>query len=462
MDPITDSLNRFHDQVRAFRLNEEKKILCIVTPSEHSGMLSKVIRAEEWQSDNRSPFLICNQAYHKDSNDVAEQISRYIREHYALIRNDFEKEDITLPPLRAHSTNPDRPFDIVAEHIAAFNGCLKEHLAPSFFCWLPTMVKSFRHWQEELVWFIDFLLEEQSRIIISADKEKHFSRIVDDHEQDIEVICFNYNQQEANGYFQKLFGPPARGHQQGTPSGAAAPDVQPPPRKAPPVPMNDTTRAAIDALNPPPSMTPKQGEILRANVISAAWAVGRKDKDGAIAMQTAACKVCEEAGVILEHALMRLTLANYYLQFKDLDNAFAHYQKAEALAQEVTAYNQIAQIRMAMAFVYMRKRKTLEQAIYHYEQAAAAAAIGESPMLYLEALRMAGTVYLKRKQQDAALLCWQAAVTKACGMSKEEVRNSGFLDIAAKLISLYEKNDMVQQAHHMKMVVEEIGEQFDR
>jgi hypothetical protein len=66
---------------------------------------------------------------------------------------------------------------------------------------------------------------------------------------------------------------------------------------------------------------------------------------------------------------------------------------------DVTAYPQVNQIRLAIAFIYMRKKKTCELVIHEYKQATIAAVIGDSLLLYIESLRMAGTCYLQTEKR---------------------------------------------------------------
>jgi tetratricopeptide (TPR) repeat protein len=461
MDPISASLKVFQQGVREFRESATAKILCIVTPSEHIGTLAKMLRAEEWQPDNKSPFLIFQTAYFNDLDGAAEEMCQHIGEHYALIKKEYEKSNIVIPDLIPAPFDPEVPIDEVIEHIVAFDKCLTGYLDPVFFCWMPTVVKKQKEWQKAITWFAEYLLLNGNRLILTAEKEQDFERCFKDYDDIIDLIYYKYDQEETTDYFGKLFAPPAKGHMTGTPSGSAAPDVEPPPRKSPQVLNDDNARLAIEALNLPAILTQKQAQELRTNVFAAAMASGQNDEDLAIEKQLAACNVCEEAGVKLEHSLMRLTLANYLLQFKRMDEALGQYRIAESLAIEILAYPQLAQIRMAVAFIYMRKRKTRTEAIHEYEQAAAAATIGDSPMLYLESLRMAGTCYLKEKDGEAAMLCWQAAVAKSKKMSIEEIRGSTFLDIVAKLIDLLEDYEMNEQAESIKLVVQEAGAKFD-
>ncbi len=465
MDPITESLKNFQEQVRAFRNNQEKSILSIITESQHVELLSKIIRGEEWQPDNNSPVLIFNTSCLKDEKEVCDSICQIIKEHYSIIKEGYEKENIEIPEFVNRLPDFDEEDEkdvgeIISVYIYTFTTCLKNYLSPPYICWLPTNVRDRSEWEDILEWLFESLKDSGVRFIFSTEKEKYIKRFQKRYEETLSVIEYAVHDEETNDFFGKLFAPPSLGHMQGTPSGSAAPDVEPPPRKTMQIPDDEAARKAMASLNIPPFLTPAQSEQLQSAVFTAARALGKSDEETTIKKQLEACAICEQAGVTLEHAMMRLTLANYYLQFKRNDEAEVEYRKAETLAAEIPAYPQIAQIRMALAFIYMRKRKTREKAAYEYEQAAVAATIGESWLLYLEALRMAGTCHIKLKDTDSALLCWKAAVEKSKDMAKEEVRASSFLDIAGNFIKVLKKNRLFEQAKSVENIVKEIGEQF--
>lgn len=461
MDPLSESIKVFQKDLQKFRQNTEIKILCIVSSAEHTGTLAKVIRSEEWQQDNKSPFLISQAAYLKDPVDTADQLCRYIREHYSMIKKDFAKNKIQIPDLNVRQHKADVPIDAVVEHIIAFDFCLQDYCKPAVFCWMPSIVKKLNEWQNAINWFSDFLPERGNRLILASEKEKNFDKIIKNSSTHIGLIQYSYDHESGKKYFSALFASPSKGHIPGTPTGSAAPDVEPPLRKNPEFPVNDQTKSTIDNLKLPSFLTPQQSQDLNSLVIAAAQASGRKEENSTIEKQLAACKICEDAGVFLEHSLMRLTLANYFLQFKKMEDAIEQFRIAEELAVKIKAYPQLAQIRMAIAFVYMRRKRTRDLAIHEYEQAAAAAVIGDSMLLYVESLRMAGICYLKNKDTESAILCWEAAIVKCRKMSKEEIRGSTLLDISGKLIELLEDNNMFAQAEHIKQIVGEAGKQFD-
>jgi tetratricopeptide (TPR) repeat protein len=428
MDPVSKSLENFQKQFRKFRLNPKKRILCILSSPAHIGQLSKIMRAEEWQPDNKSPFIILHTESIGNPDREAADMCRLISDHFDLLKKSFEEDGITLPPLQIEPADNKIAIDPVIEYITAFDKSLKGYLEPSYFCWLPTNIKNIGMWKKSVRWFYDFLLHKGNRIVLASNKEKVFDHLFDDVLDQVDTIIYDIDQEASSDYFAKLFAPPSKGHIKGTPSGSAAPDVAPPPRKV-----------MAPVLNPqdnpyPDQLTPEQAEQLRTYVITAAVASGKFDEQRTLENQLAACKLCEDAHVHLEHALMRLTLGNYFVQFKRREEALEQYILAETVASKINAFIELAQIRLAKAGIYMAKKKTRIDAIEHYEQAAAAAIIGGSNLLYLEALRMAGTIHLENaKDKESAFLCWKAALKKCEGLSVEELSLTSLPDIACLL-----------------------------
>ena len=459
MDPISTSLIVFQKQARAFIRDTEKRVLCIITGPENNALLSKVLRGEEWQPGNKSPLIIINTPWLDKNNDLPETVDYHLREHYKLLMEGFKKDGVILPQFSPALEESNDPVDTIANGIIAFARNIAKYTDPPLFCWLPSTNRKPATWIELIIGLSEILSEHRIRLIIAIEKEKLTKPIEKQFDDTASFVTYAVSGDATNDYFEKLFAPPAAGHAAGTPSGSAAPDVAPPQRKLQP-PSDEQIKESLTQLNLPPVLTTSQAEALRSAIFAAAFAAGKNDQETAIREQRNACAICEEADVKLEHALMRLTLANYYLQFEMEQEAIEQYHLAETIAAEIKAYTQLAQIRMARAFIHMRKKKLLEEAIALYEQAAAAAAIGESWLLYLESLRMLGTCHVKLKDTDAAMLCWKAAVHRGAKMDKGEIAASTFLDISAQFIKLLEKEGLDEQAQSVEEIVADVGRKF--
>ncbi|MFQ5570024.1 MAG: hypothetical protein ACE5G0_10140 [Rhodothermales bacterium] len=458
MDPITAAVTDFQAGFRAFRDNEEARVLRVIAGPEQAGMLTRLLRAEEWQPENRSPFLVFDTAY-MQSNDAFASMSRVVREHYVLLQEAFEKEGRPLPDMGPVSGVPQDPENELVANIEAFTEGVCTELSTPLICWLPANMEDPDQWRRAVVRLFGLLWNKGFRFVVADDENEHLTQTLEEIKKEVDVVRFEIDEKEAQDYFKKLLGPASPGRAPGTPSGSAAPDVAPPPRPGPNRPAEEHLRMAAEEAGLPPMLTMEQAEQLRQLVFEAATALGETNEYRALEKQQAACSLCAEAGVTLEEAVMTLLLANYLLQFGREREAEAQYHRAEELAGEAKALPQVAQARMALGYLLL-KNKRLDEAAHIYEQAAAAAVVSQSHLLYFESLRMAGTCHLQAGRPYEAMLCWQGAVEKSRDVSPDEVRLSNFLDIAANLIELLRKNGLTEQARSVEALILEVGEQF--
>src|SRR5574344_1405839 len=121
MDPLSASLEKFQKQFKKFKVNPGKRILCILAESQHFETLEKLIRAEEWQPDNRSPFIILHTPYLDNQDEAAEEMCKQIRTHFEMIQKESLNDGVTLPPLTIKKADHKIPIDPVIEHIVAFD-----------------------------------------------------------------------------------------------------------------------------------------------------------------------------------------------------------------------------------------------------------------------------------------------------------------------------------------------------
>ncbi|MBN1982425.1 MAG: hypothetical protein JW795_12905 [Chitinivibrionales bacterium] len=462
MDPISEALTTFQTQLNDFTNNKDKNVLDIIAEGQHGPLLVKIMRSQEWQPENKSPFLIFSAACLKSIGGLNRAFITEIQEHYVHIKKGLESQGVVIPAISEKLVTRRQPIEQIESYVCAFKNGTAPHCAPPFFCWLPTSIKDRSVMEEMLSHLMPALVPQGVRFILAAPQAKFFSFLMKNEtaQKKIETVAFSIDEKKGRDYFGRLYAPPSKGHADGTPSGSAAPDVEPPPRPTPGIPESKEAKEFIASLNLPAMLSPRQAQALTSAVICAAMASGRNDPVTAIGRQTEACAICENAGVKLEYALMRLTLANYHLQFKNFDAAIAQYTLAQDIAVQCRAYPQLAQIRMALAFIFMRKKQTWLDALSHYEQAAAAAAIGQSWLLYLESLRMAGTCYLNNEDIKGACACWKAAIDKCAVLSADEIRNSTFLDIAGAYIRVLTDNNLHSQAQAVQSQVQTIGEKF--
>lgn len=456
MDPVTEAITLFQDDCRDFREDPKARILRVVVEQKHIGTLIKALRAEEWSAGNMSPFLVFDHAYTANSNTY-DDMSQFLRQHYKLLQKSFAEQEKPLPDLDVRPRSDTDPLSRFALHIERFRECIRVELDPPYVCWLPVVVDDYKRWSSDCSRLLSYFAQSRIRFVIGDQQGNHLADALKTVKQACMTTTFDIDENKLGDYFKQMMSKPSPGRARGTLPGAAAPDVEPPPRPGKPPPTPEESKAAMEAAGLPPVLSEQEGERLRALIFEAAQASGNKDAETAIKRQREACELCANADVKLEQAMMTLLLANYLLQFGSDKLAEAQYRQAIDLAESVEAYPQVAQIRLGLAYLLL-KNKRVDEAAQEYEAAAAAAQLGESNLLFIESHRMAGTCHLQQKRQQDAVRCWQAAADQSREASPDEVRVSGFLDVAQELISLLRKNGLEQQAQSVEALVAEVGE----
>ncbi len=458
MDPISKEINRFRETFRDFRENNKARILHIITQPEQVGNIIKALRSEEWQLDNRCPFIIFNTDY-TDTNDACEEMRMSLIEHYNLLRNGLKQENVNIPEFNADFKGD--PEFILAMHIKEFYKNIREEFDGLFVCWLPSNIGDHREWQKFIIQMLKFPFALNIRFVIADEGNKQLEKEFKKDEEIIMTTIFNIDNKEVMDYFKKLMSsgenniPPSV---PGVPAGVARPDVPPPPRKVGPrQPTEEEIRSAIKATGSQPILMPDESDKLRKLIFDAAIASGERRFNDAIRLQQSACKICHDAGVVLEETLMTILLATYYQQAKQKTESIQQYKYAEKLALQIEAYQQVTQIRMSLAYLYFMD-KLYDMAALEYEKAANSASKAEDAIIQIEALRMAGTCYLQNKDRDQAERCWRKAIDIGKTAEPAQIRLSTFMDVASALIELLRKMRLKDQAQAIEIAVMQIGE----
>jgi len=456
LDPITEAVTQFQEEFREFRDSPIARVLRIIVEPKNVGTLVKTLRAEEWQPENKSPFLIFDTAYGHEP-DTFDSMTRIVCEHYALLQESFAEDGTELADLTVELSGKEEPLLLFALHLGRFGECIGEVLDPPIVCWLPTNVDNYKKWTAVVVKLLRFGLERECRLVIADKEGDHLADPLKAMKDAAMTVRFDIDEGGLGDYFKNMMAAPSAGRAPGTLPGAAAPDVEPPPRPGPATPTDEQVKAAAAAQNLPPMLTEQQGEELRRLVFGAAMGAKENNAEVAITNQRKACELCAKAGVKLEQAVMTMAQAGYLLQFGSEDLAEKHYRQSAELATEAEAPAQVAQAKMALGYL-MVKNGRLDEAAQTYEEAAVSADEADSSMLVFETQRMAGTCHLQRGRQQDTVRCWQAAVERGKDASGDEIRQSSFLDVAGELIELLRKNGLVQQAQSVETIVAEVGE----
>jgi tetratricopeptide (TPR) repeat protein len=459
MDPLSKSIRQFQEEFRAIRDEGNARVVLLHCDARPTETVAKVLRAEEWQPDNKSPFLIFDTAY---AEPVAtfKTMSATVEQHYELMRKGLAKDGVNLPGWAVCLTGKETSLAAFITRLQAFAKNLVAPLKGLWICWLPGAVGNVRLWEQDVQTMLAADLPPNVRFLFADLAGGPLEKPIAALGEKGTTLAFEVDESGLIDYFKQLSAPAAPGAPKphpGTMSGCARPDVEPPPRHfGPKEPSEDDLRAAIKAGKVPPMLLPSQGAKLRQLILEAASAAAENCGKDALQFQQEACTLCAEAGVKLEQALMTLVLACYHTQFKQIEKAAEQYRQAAVLAESAEAWPQVAQARTGYASLLLMS-KQVEPAAQQYELAAEAARKGKTGMLRIETLRMAGACHLQLGKKVDATRCWQLAVETGKAATTGEIRNSTFSEVGASLVKLLREQRLHEQAQSVEGLIAQVS-----
>lgn len=456
MDPISQAIDRFRGEIRAALARPGVRVIRVVCEPGDSPVVARALRAEEWHQDNRSPYLLFDIAHTTDAETLPPMAAQ-IRAHYDRLAASLAEDDIAVPAFDAPAFDAADPVGSLATHIHAFSRGMPGVLTAPLVAWIPTNVTSAQAWVDTSFGLLRALWPTGVKFVFRDEGEGLLERALEGAADAAVTVRFRMDDKAILAFFRKLASPPSAGRAAGTLPGAAAPDVVPPVRPGPKPATGEELRAVLAKEGLPPALAQDEAERLRHLVLTAAEAVGNGDERTAIATQAAAAELCMKAGVRIEESLMIMLLGSYCLHFDRLHDAEIAWRRAEKVAGDAAAFAQVAQIRLALAHLLLRTQK-VEEAAAMYEQAGYAARVAGSALLWIEALRLAGTCHVQRGSEEDAYHCWNAVVRRTADeASGAEIGASTFMDVASDLLELLRRHGMDDQARSVVQLIRKAG-----
>jgi hypothetical protein len=228
----------------------------------------------------------------------------------------------------------------------------------------------------------------------------------------------------------------------------AAPDASA--SRSGPVPSAAPALSAGPVETPVPTGQPKvlppdQAIRFRTLMAAAAAASGENKPKQAIEALQEARLVCQRLGLAAEEGIVVMAIGNTHVATNQLDLAIQYYEESVAVAQRGDVSVVMAQAGLALGSTLFRKQE-YERAGKAYEQAGEDAKACESDVLYIEALRMAGTCHNLRQKPDEAMRCWKDALQTSQHMSPAELQLSTWEQAGQAFTELCRKRGLSEQA----------------
>jgi tetratricopeptide (TPR) repeat protein len=169
-------------------------------------------------------------------------------------------------------------------------------------------------------------------------------------------------------------------------------------------------------------------------------------------------QVCQQHGLAAEEAIVVMAIGNTHVATNQLDLAIQHYEESVAVARKGDVPVVRAQAGLALGSTLFRKQE-YERAGKAYEQAGEDAKDCESDILYIDALRMAGTCHNLRQKPDEAMRCWKDALQTSQHISPAELQLSTWEQVGQAFLELCRKRGLGEQAKSVASQIEALRRQ---
>ena len=232
----------------------------------------------------------------------------------------------------------------------------------------------------------------------------------------------------------------------GTDGGSEGPPGPPPPEPT------EAQRRAYEAKTGSKLASPAEARTLRALLVDAAMATGRRDHEGAATHYRAARELCERGGLVLEEAMVLIALGGACLAAGEAGLAGDAYRRASEMAEKIGAWQVACHAWLGAAGAHLTAKR-YEAAAMAYGGAAGAAERGGIAVLGVEALRMKGTCHLLHGAESEATRAWLQAVDVGSGIALVERPASTFPKVAEDLATMLERQGLHAQAAHVQSLV---------
>ena len=448
MESLARPIRELADALSWFVRARELRLFYVHTSADLRATALQLAAAQELHPENRSPFVVLEDASTAASEGWMERLER-LRSQHAARKARMAQEGEPLPDL------PERPA--ITEPLAAFGAQLAQFL------------QARADWHDGLVVVLAPTRVERPAAVVDAlrallgaaalapvrwiliDPEppalEPLARQLGDHAM---RVTFLVDEAEAQRDLARMLDA----------AEAAPPDVSGParvgaawPRGVSPPPRRDRPSAdpeAIDALleqeGIPLPLAGTRGTQLSRAVLRAAQAMRRGQPPiEAVEHQARARDLCIDAALPREATLMELVLGAYLLAAQNPGTAARTYAAASERAERAGLPDLGAQAQLALGALHLRHGERAEAAVA-YARGAALARQSGSAILTIEALRLAGQAQFDLGNEGEALRLWTMAMEMADAAPAGEVKASSAAEVARALAAVFRKRGLKDRA----------------
>jgi hypothetical protein len=415
MDPVSVAVRHFAADIEDFWRAHPERLQPLVAAESDRELVVQALRAREHASDNRRPFVVCEEPFVAMVPYFAE-LERLIAIQYEAIRSGAAEERVMLPPFTEASTPPSEdasplaPAALAADRVALLLGGAFEGLVVAL---VPSHVADAAAWREAVAVLLATRWAPRVRWAVFSPPGGSIADLVGVEgahlELDPAAVASFLSQQKLE----------AAGGDRGGDVAAAAPAVP----------------ATVRAL------------VLRATQAQADGDIRRAAQDFRDARA-----LCRTEGLTEQEAMVLMALAGTLMTAGKGEPAAETYREAATLAEAAEAWAPAASAWMGLGGAYAAQKELVAAALAFRGAADAARRAGLVPM-QIEGHRMAGVCFLRLGREDDALAAWNEAVELGSGAEPAERRASSLSAAGEALVKLLQKRGLDQQAAHVRQVL---------
>ena len=447
MESLARPIRELADALSWFVRARELRMLHVRTSADLRATALRLAAAQELHPENRSPFVVLEDASTATSDGWLERLER-LRSQHAARKARMKQEGEPLPDL------PERPA--ATEPLAAFGAQLAQ------------LLQARADWHDGLVVVLAPTRVERPAAMVDALRALLGTGalgavrwiLIEVEPPPLEPVALQLGEQAMRLIFladeaeaqrdlaRMLDAAEAAPPDVSGPARVGAawpPGVSPPPRRDRPPADPETIDALLlqEGISLPLAGT--RGTQLSRAVMRAAQAMRRGQPINAVEHQARARDLCIEAALPREATLMELVLGAYLLAAQNPGSAARTYAAASERAERAGLPDLGAQAQLALGALHLRAGQRAEAAVA-YARGAALARESGSAILTIEALRLAGQSQLDIGNEGEALRLWTAALETANAAPAAEVKASSAAEVARALAAAFRKRGLGDRA----------------
>ena len=412
MDPLTLASKQFRTNLLAIweplgAPPLDSSVLRVAYSHSDAKELVKTLRIQEWQPDNRRPFVIVSAPFRDEASFLGAFFAQLERD-YGALRKGLGEEGVELPELSAPKQRP------LAEELRARLTFIAKEVGSALgglvLAIMPERIED------------DAAYAKVARGLLSTNAPANTHLLLGDAEALRDVVpglvTFAVDEPALRAYLKSLGQQPSAGPSASTSS------------------LNPTEKAALEARIGRKLPSRNTATDLRGYLLDAAAALEKQDWKLAVKKFRAARMLCRVSGLVEEEACASIALGSAEFALGDRRAAIAAYRRGGELATQRGNVTLAAQAELGVAAVHFAAGEW-EKARVAYR--AVAGMTKDLPPLHVDAIRMEGEAFIAEGLWTHAETSFSEVLDIAESLPTDQREMTSFRFAGSSLVALYDR-----------------------